>query len=436
MQFLNLTILAPHIFRGILPVEHMSTLLHFVELVTLVFQPSTTRAQVSRVDQLARLLLPKFGELKQKFGFKIGGPSAHNLLHLAEQLETFGCGRLIGAQREEARHGVARRDVRLTVKHRINRQLMEKEALRIGMRTALHGTRFRADGTPDPQGELRAGRGWTDRPDARNPSLSHPLLRALTHFAPLTGEADNSWILGGRGTELTGKPKTALSGTELASMHQVYASQGVPVDVASAQNTAVVCSSVTVGDQTYRAGDDIRFKARDEERGRDYTWFARIDRMAVHRPLAGKRAVWLWLRYYKECTVGAGKSTAPAMGTFDRRIMRLNPDAEPIPVSRLVIEGPVAVLHYCRVADVEIMFSDEAEEKRVAAKTAFADAHSLERHGPKCGLGTARMCRLHRDQHCTRASCSGDDKWVEVQRYKHDTRRNLWAIEERWTGHG
>jgi len=437
MQFFNLTIIAPHIFRGILDDQHLATLLHFADLVTLTFQPSTDRATVDRIAQLVKLLLPKLEKLKREHNFKIGGPSAHALLHLVRDLRVFGCARLIGAQREEAKHGEARRAVPFTVKHKINKQLIEKAALAIGMRTGLHGTRFRADGTPDAQGEFRAGRGWTDRLDPRDSSLSHPLLRALSHFAPLTGEPDPSWILGGRGTEQTGKPTVQLSDNQAEAIADVYERRGVTFDRKSMTRTAVVCSSLTAGDQTYRAGDDIRFQAHDSDLDRNYTWYAKVDRMVVHRPNDDNRAVFLWLRYYKECTVGSGRKLQPARGTFDRRIVRLNTDAELLPVSPLVIEGPVAVFHYCRVADEddEIMF-DAEEELKVAAKTAFADGKALERHGPKCGVGTASMCRVHKDLHCARDSCSADSAWMQVDRYKHDERRNLWAVEDRWTGHG
>src|SRR4051794_36905244 len=109
---------------------------------------------------------------------------------------------------------------------------MEKEALRVALRSAMHGMRWDDTGRPNPRGQFRAGRDWTDRVDPNAPSMAHPIFRGLTQHIPTNvGERDDSWLFGALARAQGGDNTVVLGHTDLKDVESIYDSQNVVVDV-------------------------------------------------------------------------------------------------------------------------------------------------------------------------------------------------------------
>lgn len=407
-------------------------MLLFIEFVFLVFGKPVDDV-VDRLWATHKKLLPRLKALKETHEFKIGGPSTHNLAHLIEFIKRFGHSRNFSAQRDEARHGVAKRDVRFVQKRILSRSLMEREAIRIGLRSALHGMRWDDNLLPNPNGKMRAGVDWRNRLDPHSSTLLHPILRGISHYQPLSRieDADDSgWMFKASARRNPSASAVQLVPADLESMAAVYHTDGLMVDAdEKLPQVVAVAKSATIGNQTYQAGDDIRLLCKDDRS--EYVWFARIDQLVVHEPVKGKRAVWLWVKYFRECLV----ARKAYFGTLDRRICTL--DTARHLVSPLVIISPVAAFHYCRVSEGDLKDgSAEAKRREPSLKLAFADATAIERHGTFCGMTGVKTCRAHSIAACSSLACAGEGRQHVLRHFVHDVAgRNLWAIEINWTGY-
>jgi len=463
LQFFTLLVISPHLFKDLIDNELLQILLQFCELVFLALTPHMTEAICDRVEELAIALLPALGNLKKEHNVKLGGPSSHSLLHLAQHMRRYAGTRNFWAQRDEARHRVAKRDVLFTQKRQLVKGLMRKEAIRIGLRYAYHGGRWNDRLLPDPHGQFVAGPEFRNRMDVHTPGLPHPLFRlgGLSHYMRNSAAEDDRWMFPGTLARLAPKqPLVVLSAENLRSMTEVYSAQHADVELKSMPNSASPAKSATVGDQTYQAGDDLVVKCVDDT-DREYEWYAQIHRILVHQPAgraaAGKRAVWFECKYYQECFTMVRSQKRPLTGTINRKICALD-DKITLLSARVVIR-PVAVFHYCKLsgADKKAVKERKAVQKdgkdakhadddgdvkmdapargpppapaRVSKKLEFKSPELLESYGDCCGLHQVMLCRAHKLVNCPVPHCAV----ISVPRYVHG-QRNLWAIESNWHG--
>jgi hypothetical protein len=444
-QFLQLAAIGPHLFCGFLSERDFNVLLDLVDLVFGVFlrpHPFDLDLLFDLVSDLTEELI----RLKFDYDFKIGGPTVHALPHLLWGMSSYHSASAFGVQRFEARIGLARRDLRIVSKQRsrLTMGLMSAEAGRLGMRYALHGGRWNRDLVADPTGEHQAGIAWRLRADPHNPHLSHPILRALSAYFPMRGASPSPWLFGATGIHLghgtTKAQPVELSQQQLSHLRSVYEKDfQLMLDEEGFAPTAGVLKSSTIGDQTYASDDNVLARFVDAD-SQEYDWPVRITQLLSHSPMEGKQAVWFRFRRFEEVLV-RGESY---MGAVRRKILRLAARSDDLLLSSSVIQSPVALFHYCRLASDELKslpaisnLADIRERKQASAGRVihrFNSKAAVEATGPPCGMATVIECRLHSKRECSDALCSSDASRHSVQRFCHDFGRNLFALERNWTG--
>ena len=437
MQFHSLALIAPHLFNGILSSDKCETVRIYSEIVFLVFSPETSREDVAQIDSLVRQLVPRIVKLRREHPgkFKIADNSLHRLLHIAGSLRMYGSARNISVQRQEAKHKTAKTDLASTTKRVMNRALMEREGFRVAMRSAVHGLRWDDQGRPALDGHA-AGKGWRLLSDPRDECMAHPILRRLTRYTPHEGRALSKWLWDARAQRDKGRPFVTIDADELKRMHAVYELGGRRVPQQRMSPSAERAVSATIGDQTYRAGDDVIVQFEDPDTQRRYPWYARVVELLVHEvptvDASPQHAVWFRVRLFSEVLVARSPFRSKP---WQRRIVALQPQPHAELISAAMINSPVGVFHYCRLADgVGELKQAPADSKRAPAATVtFSSESALNRHGGHCGLATVALCAEH-GLRCAKLACA--PKLKRVQRFVHDFSRNLYSIEDRWTGHG
>jgi len=428
-------VILPHLFRGLLDESHMKTLLLFVELVFYALQPHLDQVSLHCMRDIVDELLPALKSLKSDLKFKIGGPSAHNLMHLLDHAERFGGAVQCGVQRLEARHGQAKRDRRSTQRSILCLSLIQTDAMRLGMRSAIHGSRWNFALSLNPNGQFAAGHGWRLRTDPHSPGMSHFLIRALTQYAPLTDDVDSKWLFNVRGVRKghgdNKTPDVQLSHEQLEQLRRVYLELKLQFDDAKLPDSLAVLKSATVGNQTYMPGDDALAKFASDD-GEHYLWPIRIHSIFSHSPVDGKQAVWFRFCRYQEVRV----RREPYKGTINRQVYARSDQPDEQFYSPSVLDSPVAFFHYCRL-DLENADAKESKERKHGApqKTEFKTQRAVEQNGPACGVRDVEECRLHSARDCADIQCATPESRHVVKRFIHDHMRALYAIERHWRGH-
>lgn len=379
----SLAQIGPYLLRDLVPDDILVLVRKFLTFYYIAFARSLKTKSALTALPLAHDIIDTVQDLwpyDKNRKFNIGRPTLHSLKELARELPDNGSAVLTGTQHEEARHAEPKQDLARTNRRDVAVRLAKLDADRQGKAHVMHGGRWAEDGTFDPLGERRAGRGVLEFADPSNPNLPHPLVLMITDYSRLTSDsspqthAQHFLRSGPEGKEVVVRKQ--LSARQDEQLREMFTQRNQPAAADSKLNVRLATQILVRGELFY-LHEDLRVDSGDAA----VPFIARIEEICVcegREDIPFMSVRWLRRNGLKD-------------NVLDREILVADPQPEPVTfVFPDMVIGRAGAFHYCQFSGIN-----------------------------KCGIVDVRICRVHETVDCTicPAKC-GDLKHV----FRHSAR--------------